>query len=255
MKEVKQGKVYLVGAGPGDVELITVKGYNVLRKADVINIDLLKGLTAETIFVGKKKKIHYYTQEEINDLLVKFAKSGKTVVRLKGGDPLIFGRGAEEITALVKNGIDFEIVPGLTSGTSVASGIGLPLTHRDLSSSIAIITGHRKNDGEDSRSLPKADTLVFLMGLSALDKIVEDLLVEGFDKDSKVAVISKGSLKDERYVSGRLDEIVNLVEKSKMASPAIVIYGKVVNWYDDMLKSRCSEKEKALLNNFASNLF
>jgi uroporphyrin-III C-methyltransferase len=239
-------RVYLVGAGPGDPELITVKGYKALQRADVIlfdrlvNIELIKGLSAEKIYVGKKKNIHFYTQGEINDLLINLAREGKTVVRLKGGDPLIFGRGGEEIEALVKNGIDFEIIPGLSSATAVTANIGFPLTHRELSSSIAIVTGHTK-DGKGRATIPKADTLVFLMGLSALDEIVDALRKEGYGEDSKIAVISKGTLKGERYVSGTLADIVKVVEESRVSSPAVVIFGKVVGWYDELLKSKSKE--------------
>jgi uroporphyrin-III C-methyltransferase len=259
MKNLNKGKVFLVGAGPGDPELITVKGYNVLKKADVIlydrlvNIELLKGLKAEKVFVGKKKNIHYYTQDEINGLLIDLAKSGKAVVRLKGGDPLIFGRGGEEIAALIKHGIDFEMIPGLSSGTAVASNIGLPLTHRELASSVAIITGHRKKgEATVAKQLPKADTLVFLMGLSALSKIVDDLIRAGYSRDSKIAVISKGTYKSECYISGRLSEIVKIVKENKFASPAVVIYGKVVHWYDDMIRLKESEEGKALLEEIIS---
>lgn len=244
-----RGKVFIVGAGPGDPELITVKGYNALQMADVIlydrlvNIELIKDLSAEKIYVGKKKNIHYYTQNEINNLLVKLAKDGKTVVRLKGGDPLIFGRGGEEIEALIKNGIDFMIIPGLSSATAVTTSIGLPLTHRDIASSIAIITGHTK-DGSFSASIPKADTLVFLMGLSALSEIVDKLIREGRSENSRIAVISKGTLKGELYVSGTLVDIVGLVEKRKISSPAVVVFGRVVGWYDELLRSKAAKADK-----------
>ena len=232
-------RVYLVGAGPGDPELITVKGYNALQRADVIlydrlvNIELIKDLGAKKIYVGKKKNIH----------LVELAREGKTVVRLKGGDPLIFGRGGEEIAALVKSGIDFKIIPGLSSATAVTANIGLPLTHRELSSSIAIITGHTK-DGKVRASIPKADTLVFLMGLSALHEIVVDLRKEGYGDDSRIAVISKGTLKGERYVSAALADIVTVVEESRISSPAVVVFGKVVGWYDELLKSKDAKADR-----------
>jgi uroporphyrin-III C-methyltransferase len=257
MHEKKEGKVYLVGAGPGDPELITVKGYKALQRADVIfydrlvNIELLKGLAAEKYFVGKKKNIHYYTQSEINALLVRFARDGKTVVRLKCGDPLIFGRGGEEMSALIKNGIKFEMIPGLTSATAASTSIGLPLTHRDLASSFAVVTGHRKK-GKSRASIPKADTLVFLMGLSALDTIVEDLYKAGYSTGSRIAVISKGTLKDGRYISGRLDEIVKKVNTHKIEMPAIVIFGKVIGWYDDLMRSKERDKADALIDDIIS---
>ena len=259
MTKQKIGKVYLVGAGPGDPELITVKGYKALKRADVIfydrlvNIELIRDLDAEKFFVGKKKHVHYYTQDEINALLVRFAKEGKCVVRLKGGDPLIFGRGGEEMTELIKHGIDLEVIPGLTSATSVATGLGLPLTHRELASSFAVVTGHRKK-GESAARIPKADTIIFLMGLSALSKIVDDLISAGYSSDSRIAVVSKGSLKSERYVSGELHEIVSLVKKSKIESPAVVIFGKVVGWYDALKESCNGTRGESFLEKVISTL-
>ncbi len=250
-------KVYIVGAGPYDPELITLKGYRILQKADVIlydrlvNIELLQGLKAKKIFVGKKKKIHYYSQDAINRLLIEYAKQGKVTVRLKGGDPMVFGRGGEEIKALVENGIDFTVIPGLSSCTAVASSIGLPLTHRDIASSFAVITGHTK-DGANKARLPKADTLVFLMGLSALADIAGELIRSGHDADAKIAVISKGTHKDERYIIAPLRDIVAAVEASGAASPAVIIFGEVVNWYDDLMASKNSGKSNALPDQFIS---
>ena len=258
IKTNKNGKVYLVGAGPGDPELITVKGYNILKEADVIfydrlvNIELLKDIKAKKIFVGKKKNIHYFSQDEINKQIVESAKQGKLTVRLKGGDPLIFGRGGEEIEILKKHNIEYEVIPGLSSSTAITSSMGLPLTHRGIAASFAVVTGHRKK-GERSAKIPKADTIVFLMGLSALSKIVNDLLKEGYSKDSTIAVISKGTLRDMRYISGSLSDIESKVNAEKLESPAIAVFGKVIGWYDDIKSQKESKKAKALIKELVSH--
>ena len=187
-KDRQQGKVWLVGAGPSDVELITVKGKRLLEEADVIVFDRLVGQgilmygreDAEYIDVGKRSGHHPIPQEEINEILLREAKSGKKVVRLKGGDPFVFGRGAEEIELLLKEGIPYEIVPGITSAISVAAYAGIPVTHRNMASSLHIVTAHKKAGGiaekEFESLVTMGGTLVFLMGVTSLPEVTEGLL-------------------------------------------------------------------------------
>ena len=206
MKTVKgAGKVWLVGAGPSDAGLFTLKGHQVLTDAEVVVYDALVGPailamipdTAEAINVGKRSSNHTMRQEQISELLAEKAKEGKRVVRLKGGDPFLFGRGGEELEVLIREGISYEVVPGVTSAISVPAYQGIPVTHRDYCSSVHIITGH-KREGEacdiDFEALVRTrGTLVFLMGVSALEMICEGLLAAGMKKDMPAALLSKGT--------------------------------------------------------------
>ncbi|WP_456472499.1 uroporphyrinogen-III C-methyltransferase [Methanocaldococcus sp.] len=228
-------KVYIVGAGPGDKELITVKGLKLIKEADVIvyddliDKDILKEAKdgAELIYVGKRKGKHSFKQEEINKILVEKAKEGKKVVRLKGGDPFIFGRGGEEILELIKNNIPYEVVPGVTSAIAVPASVGIPLTHRGIAKSVTITTGHER-EGENKVDYSKfvADTLVILMGITNLEKIVKDL-VKSRGKEKPIAIILKGFSKDQKVIKGTLGDIL---EKAKdIEPPGIIVVGKVVN--------------------------
>ncbi len=245
------GKVYLVGAGPGDPDLITVKGKKLLEIADVIVYDFLaeKSLLdyaredAEKIYVGKKKGNHAATQEEINEILVRKAKEGKIVVRLKGGDPFVFGRGGEEAIRLSEEGIPFEVVPGVTSGIAVPAYAGIPVTHRGLSVSVAFITGHE--DPRKGKSQIKwehltkgVDTLVFLMGIGNLEFIVDKLLKEGRDKDTPSAIIIWGTRPKQKTIVSKLGNIVEVAKKEGVEPPGIFVVGNVVSlreklkWYE-----------------------
>jgi uroporphyrin-III C-methyltransferase len=238
------GKAYIVGAGPGDPDLITVRALKCIQKADVIlydrlvNADLLKEAKREcqTIYCGKQPTVHTMKQETINHLLVKFTKQGKIVVRLKGGDPFVFGRGAEEVEALAKNGLSFEVVPGITAGVAAPAYAGIPITHRELGSSFAIVTGHRpkgKPTDIDWRSLAKGvDTLAIYMGIGNLAYICQELMKHGKPGDTPVAVIQQGTTRDQRTVTGTLSSIVSIVEKEAVKNPAMIVVGEVVRFRD-----------------------
>lgn len=239
---MSKGKVYLVGAGPGDPGLITVKGVEALKEADSIVYDFLANARllenarpgAETIYVGKKGAAKTITQGEINRLIIKKARSGKTVVRLKGGDPFIFGRGAEEAEELVSAGIPFEIIPGVTSAIAAPAFAGIPLTHRDLSSAVTFITGQedpikeRSNIAWDRLSTGRG-TLVFLMGWKNLPFITKKLLSNGWDPATPVALIRWGTMTKQVSLAGRLDNIVELSNEHGMMPPLVIVVGDVVN--------------------------
>jgi uroporphyrinogen III methyltransferase/synthase len=232
------GKVYLVGAGPGDAGLLTVRGLELLRRAPVIVYDqlvnpaLLDEAGSETvkIFVGKRAGRHYIAQEEINGVLIAQARLGHDVVRLKGGDPFVFGRGGEEAEALADAGIAFEIVPGVSSAIAVPAYAGIPLTHRSFASSFAVVTGHearKANSTVDWAKLATAvDTLIILMGLTNLPIIVQKLIEHGRSTQTPVAVIRSGTTSDQESVIGTLEDIV---EKSALIEPpALIVVGDVV---------------------------
>jgi len=241
MEEMKKGKVYLVGAGPGDPGLLTIKGRDCISRADVVIYDFLanpvflsharKG--TEVIYVGKQGGHHTATQEEINELIVDRARRGETVVRLKGGDPFIFGRGGEEAEKLVEAGVDFEVVPGITSAIAVPAYAGIPLTHRDHTATVAFITGHEDpKKGESSIAWDKlatgAGTLVFLMGVGNLPAIAARLMEYGRSPQTPVAVIRRGTGPDQETVLGTLDSIAKAAEEAGMKPPAIIVVGEVV---------------------------
>lgn len=237
-KDKGGGKVWIVGAGPGDLGLVTESAMRCIRFADVIIYDNLINpsllnrakLDAELIYAGKKASCHSMKQEEIHAVLLKKAREGKEVLRLKGGDPYIFGRGAEEAEFLAERGIEFEIISGVTSAISVPAGAGIPLTHRDLASSCHIITGHRAKERKpDFRSIAKLKgTLVFLMGAGNLEYIAESLIEYGRNPREKVCIISKGSTKEEERYQGTLNNIAKRAKKDKIASPALIVVGDTV---------------------------
>lgn len=236
-----RGKVFLVGAGPGDQELLTVKAVEVLRKADVVIYDRLvsKSIlelapkTTKMIYVGKSSGKHELPQEKINELLISAALDGKKVVRLKGGDPFLFGRGGEEAEALADNNIDFEVVPGVTSALVVPAYAGIPLTHRDYASSVAIVTGHRAGNAERvvnwSKLASAVDTIVILMGVESLESIATKLMGGGLDPNVPVAVIERGTSKRQRSLIGRLGTIASEAKERNVKPPAVIVIGEVVN--------------------------
>lgn len=239
------GKVYLLGAGPGDPELITVKAVRILKEADVILYDALVGPgiqqyfnpAAELIDVGKRADKHTVPQGEMNQMLVEQARKHKIVARLKGGDPYVFGRGGEEAEELVKNDIPFEVVPGITSVISVPASASIPVTHRDWSSSLTVITGHEDpTKGESAlnfRSLAAMNgTLVILMGVSRLGDNVKALLDNGKPADTPVAIIEKGTTPEQRVTTGTLGTITGIAEKRNVEAPAIVVIGNVVKMHE-----------------------
>ena len=239
------GKVYLVGAGPGDPGLLTVRAFELLQKADVViydylvNTDLLINLRedAERIYVGKIGHGTQTPQSEINKLLISRAGEGKLVVRLKGGDPFLFGRGAEEALALRAAGIPFEIVPGISSALAVPAYAGIPLTHRGLSSSVAILTGANAGDGklsEDLLSAHAADTIVVLMGLAHLRQVTEQLTALGRSVDTPAAVIRWGTYESQQIITGTLKTIADLAVATGLRSPSIIIIGEVVRLHESL---------------------
>lgn len=230
------GFVSLVGAGPGNPELLTLLAKRRLAEADVILYDrlvnptILMETTAETIDVGKLPHHHKYSQYKINELLVTLAKQGKRVVRLKAGDPDVFGRGGEESQYLKANHVDFEVVPGITSAIAGLAAVGIPITHRDFASSFHVITGHRKKTGEelDWHNLAHQEgTQVFLMGMEQLEKIVRQLIENGKDQKTPVAVIQWATHWNQRSVLASLADIVQVVAAKQMGSPALIVVGEV----------------------------
>ncbi len=246
-----QGRVYLTGAGPGDPDLITLKAVNVINKAEVIiydylvNKEILKHASpdAQLIYVGKKSGNHTLPQEEINQLIVAHVEKGHKVVRLKGGDPFLFGRGGEEAEYLVANNIPFSIIPGITSAIAVPAYAGIPVTHRDFSANVTIVTGHRsvknKDKGLNWQSLANTEgTLVFLMGVSNLPQISNSLIENGLSPQTPVAIISWGCYPEQKTFIGSLETIVDVAEKNQIAPPSIIVVGEVVqlqeklgNWF------------------------
>ncbi|HIP16942.1 MAG TPA: uroporphyrinogen-III C-methyltransferase [Methanothermococcus okinawensis] len=234
-------KVILVGAGPGDEELITIKGLNAIKNADVIVYDDLIGKNllknakadAELIYVGKRKGKHSYNQEDINKILVEKAKENKTVVRLKGGDPYIFGRGGEEVLYLKKYGIPYEIVPGITSAIAVPEVANIPLTHRKVSTSFTVVTGHEAEDKEEKQVKLRdlnSDTIVILMGISNLKNHVDELLKNPRrSENTPVAIITNGTKENQKIIRGTLGNIVKKVEENDIRPPGVIVIGDVVN--------------------------
>lgn len=248
---MNKGTVYLIGAGPGDPKLITVRGLEAIRKADAVVYDrlanprLLKHMKpgAEKIYVGKRPDRHTLQQEEINQLLVDLALQGKTVARLKGGDPSVFGRVGEEAEFLAEHGVPFEIVPGITSAIAVPAYAGIPVTHRDFTSSLAIITGHEdpakaESSHDWSKLATATGTSIFLMGVANLPYIRDQLVAHGRSLDTPVALIRWGTRVEQRTLTGTLATIVEQVREANFQSPAIIIVGEVVTlreklaWYE-----------------------
>jgi uroporphyrinogen III methyltransferase/synthase len=239
------GKVFLVGAGPGDVELITLKGKKCLEMADVVIYDYLANPellnfapNAEKIYVGKKSANHTLDQEKINELIVSKAKENKIVVRLKGGDPFIFGRGGEEAIVLRENNIEYEIVPGVTSGFAAPLYAGIPLTMRGINSTIALATGHETEDKEfsliDWNALAKMGTVIFYMGVKNMPTIVENLIKAGKSAETPVALIRWATWPKQRVLTGTLEDIVEKMYKSGFKAPAIIVIGEVVRLRDKL---------------------
>jgi len=247
----KPGKVYLIGAGPGDPGLMTVKGLACLHEADVVVYDYLanpvfleEAPAAEKIYVGKRKGLHHYPQEKINQLLLEHARNGKVVARLKGGDPFVFGRGGEEALELVKAGIEFEVVPGVTAAVAAAAYAGIPMTHRDHTTTLGFITGHE----DPAKKLSRLDweklstsmgTLVFYMGMANLENICEQLVAHGRSPETPVAVVRWATTPRQETLTGTLATIVSKVRGEGFKPPALIFIGEVVGlreslrWFDN----------------------
>ena len=239
------GTVHLVGAGPGDPELLTLRAARLLAQADVVVYDHLigpgvlelVGADAERIYVGKERSHHSMPQDEINGLLVRLARAGRDVVRLKGGDPFVFGRGGEELQVLAAEGIPFEVVPGITAACGVASYAGIPLTHRDYAQSCTFVTGHLK-DGSCDLDWPALarprQTVVIYMGLSGLATICQRLVAHGLPADWPAAVIAQGTLQSQRAVCATLGTLADEVARAGLQSPCLTIVGEVVRLRDEL---------------------
>ena len=244
------GKVYLVGAGPGDAGLLTVRAAELIARADVVALDALVSKdiaaripkSAEVVYVGKRASAHALPQEQINQLLVAEAKKGKLVVRLKGGDPFVFGRGGEEAEELVAAGVPVEIVPGISSAIAGPAYAGIPVTHRAFATSVTLVTGHEADSGSTGIQWPALaqldGTIVFMMGFANLPTIAGKLIEHGMSPERSCAVISKGTRFDQRTVAGRLRNIEARVAEANLETPALIVVGDVVrlhetiNWFE-----------------------
>lgn len=251
MTVTESGIVYLVGAGPGDPGLMTLKGRECIERAEALVYDYLANPAflelapegVELVYVGKQGGSHTRTQEEINRIIVDLARAGKRVVRLKGGDPFVFGRGGEEAEELAAAGISFEVVPGVTSAVAVPAYAGIPLTHRNMTATVAFITGHEDPTKEHStiawdRLATGVGTLVFLMGVGNLPTIADRLMAHGRSRETPVAVIHRGTAAEQRTVTGPLKDIAGIVKEAGIKPPAIIVAGEVVslrgtlNWFE-----------------------
>jgi uroporphyrinogen III methyltransferase/synthase len=248
---MKDGKVYLVGAGPGDPGLLTLKAKECLAEAEVVVYDYLANPIflqyaderAELVYVGKKGGAPSRSQQEINQLIISKAQQGLRVVRLKGGDPFIFGRGGEEAQGLIAAGVPFEVIPGVTSAIAVPAYAGIPLTHRDYTATVAFVTGHEDPTKEESKIAwdklaTGVGTLVFLMGMGNLPTIVERLIAHGRSPETPAAVIHRGTMPEQKTVVGRLEDIVAKVHEAQLQPPSVIVVGEIVhlrselNWFE-----------------------
>ncbi|WP_260260282.1 uroporphyrinogen-III C-methyltransferase [Vibrio intestinalis] len=241
------GFVSLVGAGPGDPDLLTMKGYRVIQQAEVVVYDrlvspeilALADSKAEMIYVGKKVDYHCVPQDQINQILVDKALEGKRVVRLKGGDSFIFGRGGEELETLAENGVSFEVVPGITAAAGATAYAGIPLTHRDHAQAVQFITGHVQKDGKEvdwSAVAQSNSTLVFYMGLKQSGYIADKLITHGLVDDMPCAIIENGTRREQKVLRGNLNDLPNMAKQAQ--SPALIVVGSVtslhekLNWFE-----------------------
>jgi len=244
-KDSPSGEVALVGAGPGDPDLLTFRAARALQRADVVLYDRLVSAEivdmarrdAQRIYVGKRRSDHSLPQPQINQLLVDLAREGKRVVRLKGGDPFIFGRGGEEIELLAAQGIPFQVIPGITAASGAACYSGIPLTHRDYAQSVRFVAGYLKGNHVEhdwSALQSETETLVFYMGLMGLPEICAQLQAHGRSPDTPMALVERGTRREQRVLVGTLETMVEIVAREKPAAPTIIIIGAVVRLHRDL---------------------
>lgn len=243
------GKVFIVGAGPGDPDLMTVRGLRLLQQADVVLYDrlanpaLLREIPphAKTIYVGKGAGYQAFSQAEIEFMLISEARLGQAVVRLKGGDPFVFGRGGEECLSLAENGIPFEVVPGISSALAVPAYAGIPVTHRQTATSFTVVTGHTAGEDDyaiDWVRIPAQGTLVILMGVKQLGRMAVDLVQHGRDPHTPVAIIEQGTTVDQRTITGTLADMAAIAQAQGVRAPAVIVVGEVaalhhqLRWFD-----------------------
>ncbi len=255
----KPGKVWLVGAGPGDPDLLTVKALRVIQQADLILFDNLVSQAIRDLFpsstpafyVGKIKDAHSIPQEELNELLVEKALQGLNVCRIKGGDAFVFGRGGEEMLRAKQEGVEVELIPGITAAAGCTSYAGIPLTHRGVSQGCTFVTGHAERElGVNWNSLAHLDhTLVFYMGLSKAEMISSNLIAEGLDAETPAALIENGCCPEQRVIRGQLHELAAMVEREHVKSPALIVVGDVVkladslDWFKPLMDQNNSQKQ------------
>ena len=263
------GIVYLVGAGPGDPELLTLKALRLIKNCDALVHDALipseitqeAAKNTEIFHVGKRAGKCSVPQADTNSLILKLAKEGKTVVRLKGGDPFVFSRGGEEVSFLETNGVSVEIVPGITSGIAAPAYCGIPLTHRDAASSVTFVTGHEQIDKQKKsvnwRELAKSsDSLVIYMGIRNIKFIVQELILGGLDQHTKCAVIQEATLKNQKCIIVELANLIDKIKDQQYLSPSIIIIGKIVDFKVNNTITKLSEvylseiNQVQLYNNF-----
>jgi uroporphyrin-III C-methyltransferase/precorrin-2 dehydrogenase/sirohydrochlorin ferrochelatase len=262
----RSGEVYLVGAGPGDPELLTFKALRLMQQADVVFYDNLVSAEvldlcrrdADLIYVGKRRDNHAVPQEGINQLLVEHAKKGKRVVRLKGGDPFIFGRGGEELEELKAHGIPFQVVPGITAASACSTYAGIPLTHRNYAQSVKFVTGqlkHRKEALRYAELVHPNQTVVFYMGLHTLPVLVAGLIEHGKPSETPVAIVSKGTAADQKVLTGTLETIVEKQAVAQLEAPALIIVGEVVSlhetlaWFGDQINEETTPHALGMIQN------
>jgi len=249
-----RGKVYLVGAGPGDPELLTIKAAKIIKQGDVIIYDALMNPmildhaseNAEKIFIGKSRHHSRIPQPEVEQIMVEKAREGKTVIRLKGGDPFIFGRGGEEAETLTEAGIEWDVVPGVPSGIAAPAYAGIPLTHRDCSDSVTFITGH-EGTGKAAIDWKKIkqhnNTLVIFMGISNMPKIVDELMQSNYNPETPIAIIESGTTEKQKVRTSTLTKIVKNVENDPVETPALMVIGESVKYRDKLIKHFSKNKE------------
>lgn len=265
-EEMGPGNVFLVGTGPGDPDLLTLKALKVIKKADLVLYDRLVsndvldlvGPGARLLYVGKTAGYHSRTQEEIHELLLSFAEVGANVVRLKGGDPLVFGRGGEEMDFLQQQGIQVKVIPGITAASGIAAELGVPLTHRGVANSVRFLTGHSRKGGADplfvaENAADPDSTLVVYMGLSTLPALVSKLIQHGLPPDTPAAAVERGTTPQQRIALSEMKDLANKITSEQFVSPTLIFIGKVVA-LSPLWPQSCVEETECLIPNYETSV-